>query len=536
MKKGILIVVLMSFIQQMNMFAQAPQWEWAKLCNGNNSQEGRGIAVDREGNSYIAGIFYGTITFDNITFTSRGANDIYIAKLDACGKVSWAKQAGGRGSDGAIGICIDNYGNSYITGYVADTAQFDNNQVVTTHGENIFVAKYNNNGNNVWVRNSTGLANWQNIGICLNVDNNGNVYFAGGIGAPTITFDTITISNAGYSSGIFIGKYDSNGNILWVKNTGTISVGVTDVDIYAITVDHFGNSYVTGTFEQTIHFGSYVFHSIPSVNGWISSDIFIVKYDTYGNIVWAKQQGGNGADSGSGICVDALGNSYISGSYSMTAHFDASSLTAPTTTQMEAFIAKYDASGNNIWAKKNFSSGMGITMDRNGELYTPCVKYTASGDTIWTKPTGVYLYNYGGGVDDSLNVYFCGFLQGTATLDTFHLTSMGAVSMFVGKLLVNQATNCFGVVTSAGNNNAQDLISIYPNPTTSSFTIASTNKIQSIKMFNVLGECIYQIEPNTNQSTINSSQFAKGIYFVQITPCIGSLNDKNIINKKIIIQ
>jgi hypothetical protein len=56
--------------------------------------------------------------------------------------------------------------------------------------------------------------------------------------------------------------------------------------------------------------------------------------------------------------------------------------------------------------------------------------------------------------------------------------------------------------------------------------------IKEIKIFNPIGECVYQSSPiNNNQSTINISQYPVGIYFIQVTD-----ENKNSINRKIIKQ
>ncbi len=73
-------------------------------------------------------------------------------------------------------------------------------------------------------------------------------------------------------------------------------------------------------------------------------------------------------------------------------------------------------------------------------------------------------------------------------------------------------------------------LEIYPNPSNGEFTIESTSKIESIKVFNILGETIYQTTKDNLQASINLSSHPKGIYFVQVK------TEKGILNRKIVIQ
>ena len=94
----------------------------------------------------------------------------------------------------------------------------------------------------------------------------------------------------------------------------------------------------------------------------------------------------------------------------------------------------------------------------------------------------------------------------------------------------NSTGNCW--IESINELSINNEISLSPNPTTTSFTITTTgNKIKEIKVVDVLGEMVFQSEPLNNQSTINSSQFSKGIYFVEIT------DEKGIVaNRKVVIN
>ncbi len=90
--------------------------------------------------------------------------------------------------------------------------------------------------------------------------------------------------------------------------------------------------------------------------------MFVVKYDASGNVVWAKSAGGTSNDIGNGIAVDASGNSYVTGYFvSPTITFSTTTLTNASSGTSDMFVVKYDASGNVVWARSaggtNYDSG-----------------------------------------------------------------------------------------------------------------------------------------------------------------------------------
>ena len=84
----------------------------------------------------------------------------------------------------------------------------------------------------------------------------------------------------------------------------------------SIYTDANGNSYITGSIgSPTVSFGNTNLFNTVSNSSLPSLDIFIAKYDVSGTLVCAKNFGGSSDDSGSSICVDAMGNCYITGSF-----------------------------------------------------------------------------------------------------------------------------------------------------------------------------------------------------------------------------
>ena len=183
------------------------------------------------------------------------------------------------------------------------------------------------------------------------------------------------LSSSGYED-IFIQKIDADGNFLWAKK-----IGGPLYDIGSdVCVDAMGNIYVSGSFFGTnVDFDPGAGTLPQSSNG--EGDIFVLKLNSNGNLLWAKTFGGVGYDEARSICVDLSGNVYTAGSFRQTVDFDPGAgifnLTAynSASTQMEEiFIHKMDASGNFIWAKRigetAFDIAYSITTDNLGHLYT----------------------------------------------------------------------------------------------------------------------------------------------------------------------
>src|SRR5262249_17885967 len=96
--------------------AQTPDFIWAKRAGGADSDGCRGLAVDRNGSSYLTGWFSGTATFGGTTVNGVATSDIYVAKYDSSGNVLWVSHVGGGTYNEGDGIGVDKSGNSYVIG------------------------------------------------------------------------------------------------------------------------------------------------------------------------------------------------------------------------------------------------------------------------------------------------------------------------------------------------------------------------------------------------------------------------------------
>ncbi len=226
----------------------------------------------------------------------------------------------------------------------------------------------------IWSKSSQTIGN--GIGnICLSVatDANGNIIVTGRFGSSSIKFGSITLVNAnssGFTDDFFIVKYDSSGNVLWAKRAGG---SYLDGGL-GVCTDSNGNIFATGYFlSGTIIFGSDTLTNSPPQHG--GSEIFIVKYDPNGNVLWAKSVQGVSSDWGFSVSADPSGNVFVTGEFNSDTLYFGSSVIVTKTSSTASFVAKYDPNGNILWAKSNIGTansndgGFSVSSDRFGNAF-----------------------------------------------------------------------------------------------------------------------------------------------------------------------
>ncbi|MFI5151469.1 MAG: gliding motility-associated C-terminal domain-containing protein [Bacteroidia bacterium] len=267
------------------------------------------------------------------------------------------------------GIATDALGNVFVTGFFDSTTLTFGTFTLNSSGPNdIFLAKYDPSGNVLWARSAGGSGDDVAYGVAT--DLGGNCYITGYFKSSTITFGTTVLVNSGGSipGDVFLAKYDPSGNVLWAKS----AAGVGDDSGYGVATDASGNIFITGFFASpTITFGTTTLTNVSPG----SADVFLVKYDTNGNMLWARSAGGTNGDIGHGVATDASGNVFITG------YFEIPSITFGTITLTntgllnagDVFIAKYDASGNVLWAERaggpQGDQGAGVATDAAGNVF-----------------------------------------------------------------------------------------------------------------------------------------------------------------------
>ncbi len=294
-----------------------PPLTWAKTYGGAAEDFGRAIAPTRDGGYVVAGT---TKSFGS------GPADAWVLKLDVAGHVVWQKTYGGSGSDGVLAIAPNAEGGFVLAGA---TNSFRANIDAT-------IVKIDAVGTVLWQKSYAG-----NL-ITSIVSTSDSGYIATGYSG---------FYGAG-NTDVWVLKIDESGNVQWQKAYGGSSYD------YAYSISSTGD-------------GGYIVAGSSQSFGAGNNDMWVIKLDGNGNVMWQKAYGRFGDEiayavvpvSADGYLVAGTTNSSGAGS-------------------LDNLILRLDGAGNIIWQK---------TYGRSGDDYAYSVLPTSDGGFVVAGSTSVYL-------------------------------------------------------------------------------------------------------------------------------------------------
>ena len=319
-----------------------------------------------------------------------------------------AIQFGTSESDFASGVAIDGAGNLYVVGDIQQGALPGQ----TSLGDvDAYLRKYDGHGNEIWTRQFGTQSEDHATGVT--VDGAGNLYVVGLTrGAVGDQISLVGIDYDGY-----VRKFDGDGNELWTRQFGTPRVLVEDFTS-DVAVDGAGNVYVVG----------FTSGPLPGQANLGEDDVYLRKYDSDGNELWARQSGSQVLDMANGVAIDGAGNVYVVGDIQQ-----AGVPGRPGVGEGDAYLRKHDGDGNELWTRQFGSqsgpSASGVAVDGEGNVYVVgsasgalpgqthlgksdayLRKYDADGNELWTRQFGSRGRDRAGAVvvDGAGNLYVLG--------------------------------------------------------------------------------------------------------------------------------
>jgi len=347
--------------------------EWATYYGGpgnaNQTNDATGIKADALGNVYIIGSTssatdIATSGAFQTTFTGTAA---FLAKFNNSGGLDWATYFSGNGSSGGSAVTTDVSGNVIITGSVANSTGLATSGAYQTSyqypgGGCCYLAKFSSSGTEIWATYYGQYGSTQEGSLAT--DASGNIYLAGSDGGSSgMATNGAYQTSSGGNYDALLSKFSSSGARIWATYFG----GNNEDEAVGVVVDKDGNVYMAGQTKSTTGIATSGAQQTSLGGG---NDAFLAKFNNSGKLSWATYFGGIGNDEAGGICTDIFGNIMITGStgsYSGIATSNGSQ-----TSYGGAFLAVYNTTGKLNWASYYGGAGEtgnGICADAYGDIY-----------------------------------------------------------------------------------------------------------------------------------------------------------------------
>lgn len=546
---------------------------WAKSFGNTGVEAPTALFVDNESEYiYLTGYFSSSsITFGTETLTNTGDTDIFIVKISPSGDVVWAQHIGGSNAEMVRGITADNNGAVYVAGSFnslalnAGNLTLDNSSVVDTH-KDLFLVKYDSNGNPVFAKQSTG--DYSEIVYDLISDQNNNIYLAGTFSGDSFLFENQEITNfTYYKNDMFLIKLNADGE--WIMGTGF--GGDADDYLFSLAVDNEENIYIRGPFDsQELTIGEFTIDN-PNCNCG-QFEMLLAKLDANGTPLWAQKTGGwlrpmHGSMVLSDMAVDERQNVFVAGTFDSEKLLIGDSIFFKNGAY-SVYLAEYNADGEAIWANSATGSvGDAIsclTLDNNRNIYAGGMMLSPEldfGTTVLTTQ----------GNEDALLAYIQGFNIDLNDIQSFSAdalenvvidtenhtvsaTTEGDITGITPTIIVDDGARIWpenGVeqdfsapvvytvtskdgttqewmvnITQSSSNitelNRNENWVIYPNPANETIHCRLPAEIEGeagIRLYNAQGQVLRSIETNGSESIYNFDlqNFSSGLYFISVT-------------------
>jgi uncharacterized delta-60 repeat protein len=472
--RGLILALLsVSLVALFTQYAYAVTF--AKTYGGTSFDNAFSVRQTADGGYIVAGYTESFVA---------GDGDIFLIKTDANGNIIWAKTFGGTNWDEAFSVRQTSDGGYIVAGF---TSSFN-----PSLGGDAFLIKTDANGNIIWAKTYGGT--YYDNAYSVQQTSDGGYIVAG----------YAEFFSAG-SYNIFLIKTNANGNIIWAKIYG----GPYWEDAFSV--------------QQTSDGGYIVAGRTNSFNGGGSYDIFLIKTDANGNIIWAKTYGGMNFDEAYSVQQTSDGGYIVAG---YTRSFGAGSA--------DIFLIKTNANGNVQWAK---------TYGGTGDDRAYSVQQTSDGGYI----VAGYTRSFGAGSDDIFliktnangNISSCGIVRNVSpTVNTVSPTvttpapSVSSVSPFVYSVSPT-VTSLTPLSSSCPLSNDDELgisesckpVSGLITPYKGGIRITKSGEFE-VKVYNVSGVMVKSVKGKDEVKL----ELSRGVYFVEV------VSGGKVIREKVVVR
>lgn len=522
--------LLITLILTLTMTSQSwSQDTWVKTFGGSGDDRGFSITATLDGGVFITG--HTESNDGDFKGMNKGKYDIFIMKIDRDGSVLWNKTFGG-----SVGEREQEFGESMIAlsdGSVVVTGSFYSNdgdfKGMNKGRSDMFIIKLDGDGNILWRSVFGGVGTDEGKSITTTLDN--DLVVTGYTNSSDGDFkDTLR------SGRLFVLRCDNRGTTQWMRSYDGCRIG------RSITTTSDDGILVTGTSGN---------------DGHGNTDVFILKLMGNGEVVWKKTLGGSELDWGNSIVTTSDGGILITGQ-TLSNDGDFQGMNKGRT---DIFVIKLDKNGDVLWKKVigelEGDEGLSVSPTSNGGAiitgYTEIkngdfegmskgggtdifvIKLDKDGDILWKRTFGGSNTELGCSITTAINggILLTGYTGWNEDGD-FEGMSKGGMDIFVMKLDSNGNLNPSTSVTDYTSITPSLLVT--PNPITTSstvmFTIGTPTSVR-IELLNTLGESVSVLhdgfmESGEHRVPLGVSSVSSGVYYVRMTS-EGTVNSTQVV-------
>lgn len=526
------IISILLLLSASVLKGQALQTKWAKSIAGNLYEQSNSIAVAPCGDVYTVGFFQQRLG----NLTSVGTEDGFIAKYTTDGQLIWLKQLGGNSADRLNGITIIDDNTIVVAGEMKGVLYYGTDSLVAQDRLDAVVLQIDSSGQINWAKQAGGMGDDSAIDVVANIA--GTVWVTGYY-ENDLSADNDTVFSYG-TRDAFVWKLNPNGTTVWLSHLG----GPGFDEGVSIAIDSHLDCYVTGSFRDIIYTNQ------DTAFGNLSNDIFVVKYDNNGNATWVRTMGGPSSDRAQCVAVDGQDNICLTGWYN--AYLDVDTVRLADRQEEDIFLVKMNSMGDLLWAKdvayRFDERGYEVDFDAQNNVYLMgtldsfliieddslynrhlnrptdifIAKFSPDGDYKWSQTLGHY-YNdfcYDMVVVDASELYITGSFQDTTIYIGDTLISQGQFDVFIAKFEMDTILQAHKIPTSSVLHTAR----VYPNPSLGKMTLEyqlSEPSVVQIVLYDWLGRPIKHLldeeqQRGAQQLEINGKGLPKGYYILKI--------------------
>ena len=333
--------------------------EWITTIGGVAGEVPRALAITAGDATVVAGDFEETASFGAAgERTSAGKADVYVARVDAAGKVEWVTTFGGKHHDRGNELAVDAAGNILVGGLFSDTMKAGELSATSRKegADDLYLAGLDPHGVVQWLW-TTGGDDRDDVTAVAAFPGGG--WIAAVSFAREIQLGKTVVTSRGMFDAALV-KLDAGGEVEWVTPIG----GEYNDYIEHVAVDANGNIFTFGRFTRGLDLGGGLLEAIGP------HDLFLARFDGAGRHVWSKSIGNAFEEVAGGLAIDQAGGLAVTGSFDKELDFLGTKLTAVG--EADAFVARIDADGKLLWAKAvggdREDIGQAVTVDRAGNV------------------------------------------------------------------------------------------------------------------------------------------------------------------------